>query len=113
MKPNWYANYPFGSRYLEALALSMMSFRNAKRLYALLSYGSVLVLCLGAGDSPRQALMVLPVGIYLLFGFALHRFGHSLSHAPGFFAGFSALGVFLAAGIASRSQATASSSSAS
>ena len=96
--PMSYVNYPLGSRFLEALILSALDFGTAKRLYALLSYGSVCVLFLGAWrNSPRQALIVLPVGVFLLFAFGFHRFGHSLSHAPGFFVGFSALGVFLAA----------------
>jgi hypothetical protein len=95
--PTSYVNYPFGSRYLEALILSALDFGSAKQLYALLSYGSVCVLFLGAWrNSPRQALILLPVGVFLLFGFGFHRFGHSLSHAPGFFVGFSALGAFLA-----------------
>jgi len=93
-----YVNYPFGSRYLEALTLSVLDLRDAKRLYALFSYGSVVILFLGAWrNSPTNALIVLPVGVFLVFGFALHRFGHNLAHAPGYFVGFTALGVFLAA----------------
>ena len=41
--------------------------------------------------------MLLPVGLFLLLGFALHRFGHNLAHAPGFFVGFTGLGAFLGA----------------
>jgi hypothetical protein len=93
-----YRNYPFGSRFLEALVLSVLDLRTAKSLYAFLSFGSVLVLIAGAfRNSPSTALTVLPIGFFLLFGFSMHRFGHNLAHAPGFFLGFTALGVFLAA----------------
>jgi hypothetical protein len=92
------ANYPFGSRYLEALVLNVLDLRSAKSFYAFLSYASILILIAGAfRNSPSTALMVLPMGFFLLFGFSMHRFGHNLAHAPGFFVGFTALGVSLAA----------------
>lgn len=93
-----YVNYPFGSRFLEALVLSVLDLRSAKSLYVFLSYGSILILIAGAfRNSPSTALTVLPIGLFLLFGFSMHRFGHNLAHAPGFVLGFTALGVFLAA----------------
>jgi hypothetical protein len=93
-----YVNYPFGSRYLTALVLNVLDLRSARSLYGFLSYGSILILIAGAfRNSPSTALLVLPIGVFLLFGFSMHRFGHNLAHAPGFFVGFTALGAFLAA----------------
>jgi hypothetical protein len=93
-----YVNYPFGSRYLEAVALSVLNIRQTKILYSILSYGSVVCLFLGAWrNSRRNSPIVFWIGLFLLFGFAMHHFGNNPGHAPGFFVGFAALGIFLAA----------------
>jgi hypothetical protein len=93
-----YLNYPYGSRHLEALVLSMMDYAAAKTLYCILSYGSIVFLLLCAWrNSSSTALLVVPVGTFLLFGFEFTTFGDNLGHAPGYFVGFFALGVFLAA----------------
>jgi hypothetical protein len=91
-----YVSYPFGGRHLEALVLHVLDYGPAKSLYALLSYGSVLLLVYAMFRRSRStALSLLPLGAYLLFGFSLHKFGHNLSHAPGFFAGFALLAAWL------------------
>ena len=77
-----YVNYPYGSRFLEAIVLGIVDLRAAKILYSLLSYGSVLLLIWGAWrSSPETALMVSPIFVFLLFGFAQHLFGQ-LARVP-------------------------------
>jgi hypothetical protein len=91
-----YVSYWFGSRHLEAIVLRVVGFGQAKSLYRLLSYGSVLVLALGAWLSNRRSAMVLvPVFASLLFGFSMHLNGQILAHAPGFFAAFLLLAVLV------------------
>jgi hypothetical protein len=93
-----YFNYPFGSRHLEAFVLSAIDYGPATALYRGLSYGSVVVL-FGAmlWRLPATALPLAPVPLFLIGAFAFHRFGSNLAHAPGFFVGFAALAIFVAA----------------
>jgi hypothetical protein len=96
--PYSYLNYPYGSRHLEAMVLSVIDYAAAKTLYRILSYGSIIFLLLCAWrNCPSVALLVAPVGAFLLFGFEFTTFGDNPGHAPGYFVGFFALGVFLAA----------------
>ena len=96
--PYSYLNYPWGSRHLEALVLSGFEYPAARALYRTLSYASVVFLLLGAWRNCRRtAFLILPLGSFLLFGFALISFGGNPGHAPGYFVGFFALGIFLAA----------------
>jgi hypothetical protein len=96
--PYSYLNYPWGSRHLEALVLSAFEYSAAKTLYRILSYGSIVFLFLCAWrNSTSSALLMAPVGGFLLFGFELTTFGANPGHAPGYFIGFFALGIFLAA----------------
>jgi hypothetical protein len=96
--PTPYVNYHFGSRYLEAFTLSVLEYPSAAAFYQLLSYCSVLLLFVAMlWHSARMALILSPIPVFLLFGFALHVFGHNLAHAPGFFVGFFALAVFTGA----------------
>jgi hypothetical protein len=96
--PYSYLNYPWGSRHLEALVLSALEYSAAKTLYRILSYGAIVFLFLGAWrNSWRTALLMAPVGGFLFFGFELTTFGANPGHAPGYFIGFFALGIFLAA----------------
>lgn len=93
-----YGNYWFGSRHLGAIMLRGFSYAGAESLYLLVSYVSVVLLALASLRRDRRAgLVLLPVCICLLFGFALHDQGHGLAHAPGIYVGFLllALGIFL------------------
>jgi hypothetical protein len=96
--PYSYLNYPYGSRRLEAIVLSVCDYGAAKTLYRILSYSSIVFLFLcGWRNSRSTALLLLPVEAVLSFGFELTTFGDNPGHAPGYFVGFFALGVFLAA----------------
>ena len=96
--PYSYLNYPWGSRQLEALILSVLEYSAAKTFYRILSYASIAFLLLGAWrNSRRTALLIVPLGAFLIFGFELTTFGANPGHAPGYFVGFFALGIFLAA----------------
>ena len=96
--PFSYVNYPFGSRHLLAFMLSVLSVQETKMLYEFLSYSSVVALLLAAfWNSPRTALTILPVGLFLLFAFQQHLLGHNLAHAPSYFPAFFILAFFLAA----------------
>jgi hypothetical protein len=96
--PFSYVNYPFGSRHLLVFVLSILSVQGARILYEFLSYGSVVALLIAAFyNSPRAALTILPVGIFLLFAFQQHQLGHNLAHAPAYFSALFGLAVFLGA----------------
>jgi hypothetical protein len=96
--PVSYVNYPYGSRHLEAVVLSVMDFKTARSIYLWASYLSVVTLALaGWRNSRRVALVCLPVWLALAFAFSMHFFGNNLAHAPAFFFGFFALSIFLAA----------------
>lgn len=91
-----YINYPFGSRHLEAFVLSVIDYGPATQLYRALSYGSVAVLFLAMlWRAPATASVLGPIPLLLIGGFALHRFGGNLAHAPGYFCGFLAFAVFV------------------
>lgn len=92
-----YVSYWFGGMHLEAVVLRVLSFEQAQDLYRVLSYGSVVILALGAwwGDR-RSALVLLPVFASLLLAFSMHLNGHLLGHAPGFFVAFLLLAVLAA-----------------
>jgi hypothetical protein len=92
-----YFNYWFGSRYVEAIALSVLSYHQAQVLYTMLGYGSILLLLLAAWTASRtRALLILPIVLMLLFGFGLQFLEHNLATAPAHFFGIAAL-VFLVA----------------
>jgi hypothetical protein len=96
--PVSYFNYPFGSRHLEAFVLSALDYRAASQLYRALSYGSVALLFAAMlWRSPATALLLAPVPMFLAGAFALRSFGGNLAHAPGYFVGFTALAMFVAA----------------
>jgi hypothetical protein len=97
-EPVSYVNYPYGSRHLEAVVLSVMEFNTARLMYMWVSYLSLFALVWSAWrNSSHTALVCLPVWLVLGFAFLLPFFGNNLAHAPGFFSGFVALGIFLAA----------------
>jgi hypothetical protein len=88
-KPYFYSNYAFGSRYLEAFALSVMDYRSAAYLYCLLSYGSIVLLLLAMlWSAPWIAAILSPIPVYLLLIGSFHLFGQNLGHAPVYFIGF-------------------------
>jgi hypothetical protein len=94
--PVSYFNYPFGSRHLEAFALSVFDYASAARLYLILSYASLLLLLLiMILRAPATAVVLAPIPVALIGAFAVHRFGGNLAHAPGYFFGFVALAVFV------------------
>ena len=94
--PTSYPNYPFGARYLLAPVLSVMEFSSARMLYRIVSYGSVVILAVGAFRNSRAtAIVLLPLWLILLFGFGLPVYGENVLHAPGYFAGFILLAIML------------------
>ena len=96
-RPGPYVNYAFGSRHLEAVVLSLFEFGTARGAYKFISYLSVVLLAIAAWRSAsRTAAVLLPIALFLLFGFSLHRFGDNLAHAPGFMVGLLALSLLLA-----------------
>jgi hypothetical protein len=91
-KPVFYLNYAFGSRYLEAFALSIMDYRSAEHFYRLLSYVSIVFLLIAMlWNAPRIAVALSPIPVYLLLIGSFHLFGQNLGHAPVYFVGFLAL----------------------
>jgi hypothetical protein len=93
-----YINYPFGSRFLLALVLNETTFHRTRQLYGVLSYASIVLLLIGVWYHSRAtALTVLPICLALMFAFSQHRFGQNVAHAPGYFVGFSTLGLMLLA----------------
>ena len=95
--PHSYFNYPFGNRHLMALSLSALDYGQARRLYSLLSYGSLVLLFLVMLWRARgMAIVIVPLPLLLMGAFSMHRLGGNLAHAPGYFIGFLALTFFLA-----------------
>jgi len=96
--PYSYLNYPWGSRHLQELVLGQVNYSTARSVYSFLSYFSIVFMLLSAfRNSPSIAMLLAPVGAFLLFAFELTTFGDNLGHAPGYFVGFTGLGVFLLA----------------
>jgi hypothetical protein len=93
-----YFNYPVGSRHLEAFVLSALDYGPATTLYRALSYGAVaLLFATMLWRSPATGAILVPIPLFLIGAFALPRFSGNLAHAPGYFIGFAALAVFVAA----------------
>lgn len=96
--PYSYFDYPMGGRFVEAMAFSVIDFGTAQAVYMALSYGSVASLLFAAFYSDRRrGWLVVPIAAYLVGAFSMHKFGHNLAHAPGFFIGFILLAIFLMA----------------
>src|SRR5882672_11256492 len=70
-RPGPYVNYAFGSRHLEAVVLSLFEFGTARNGYKFISYLSVVLLAVAAWRSAsRTAAVLLPIALFLFFGFS-------------------------------------------
>jgi hypothetical protein len=93
-----YVSYPFGTRHLAGLALSLMELSTYRWLLGIIAAISILSLTFGAARSDlRKALIyVAPITATLIIGFSLHAMGTNFAHGPDCWAAFLMLSAFLA-----------------
>jgi hypothetical protein len=79
--------------------LRVLSIADARSLYRVLSYGSLLALLICAWRNSRYAAIriVLPIVLVLAIAFDLHQYAGNMLWAPGFFVSFFVLAFFLGA----------------
>lgn len=93
-----YVQYAWSIRHLQAIALSMMSYDNARIVYGIVSFAASILLFAAVWRSSRKiALIFAPIAFALTFAFALDRFGPSHAHAPSIVAGLLLLAIFVSA----------------
>jgi hypothetical protein len=93
-----YVSYPFGTRHLAALALSLMELSTYRLVLGMLAILSMLSLTISAAyvDIRKAWVYVAPLTITMFIGFSLHTMLTNFGHGPDCWVAFLMLAGFLA-----------------